>query len=211
MDRGVIAQFLRVFRLAYNRGLVSGAEGNGSVKTEEGIYITRSGASKGLMEPEDVILIDEKGNVLEGSGEPSSELPLHLKLYETLPDLGAIVHAHPPFSTAYTILEERFPLEALAEIFIATRGVSLVPYAPPSSEELAVLVADAASESDIFLLMRHGVVSIGGSLLEAYTRLEALEATIRVMMIARSAGNISYLKKEEIEELKKVREKFFES
>ncbi len=206
MKRDIVGDFLRVFRLAYNRGLISGTEGNGSVKTDEGFLITRSGVSKGMMEPDDILLVDETGKVREGEGKPSSEIRVHLSLYRALPDLRAVVHTHAPYSVAYSLLEDRFPLTSVSELFLVSKGLEMVPYAPPSSERLARNVASVAEGNDLFILEKHGTVSLGHTLFEAYLRTESLEQTMMMTMIGKAAGRLSNLSEEDIRELRKARQ-----
>ncbi|RMG60487.1 MAG: class II aldolase/adducin family protein [Deltaproteobacteria bacterium] len=204
-DRGKIIEIIRVFRLAAARGFVSGTEGNGSIRTEEGIYVTRSGVSKGLLEPEDVLLVGEDGKLIDGEGDPTSELPTHLEIYRVRPDVRAVFHAHPPYSTAYTLLEEKFPLREVAELLLVAGEVPVVPYALPSSRDLADKVSGYAGESDVLLLERHGVIGLGSSILDAYLKVEMTESVLKTMMIARQVGKTTPLPEEEVERILHMR------
>ena len=97
-------EIVRVGHRLWQRGLVGGAEGNVSVRLDASrILTTPSGACKGFLAPGDLLVTDPDGGVLSGAGRPSSELRMHLRIYRLRPDVGAVVHAHPPTATGFAI------------------------------------------------------------------------------------------------------------
>ena len=107
LDTRLREELCQVCRLLYDRGYVVGHDGNVSVRLGEGcLLITPSGVSKGRLEPDMLVVCDLEGRVLEGDRYPSSEMAMHLLIYQERPDVGAVVHAHPPVSTAFAIRQK---------------------------------------------------------------------------------------------------------
>jgi len=183
-------------------GLVTGHEGNLSLRTREGIYTTPSGRFKEDLRPEDIVLVDEEGKVLEG-GRPSSELPMHLAIYRARPDVRAVVHAHPPYTLALEITGHDFSEVHLVEAALFLGEIKLVPFAVPGTEEVPEKLAPFLSEGQIFVLSRHGAVTLGKSLDEALNLMCILEKVSRVVWLAKALeGDVAPLSPEELERLK---------
>ena len=88
----------------YAHGFVAANDGNISVKVGENeFYCTPTGVSKGSLTPDMIIKIDAEGNKIEGNLNPSSEIKMHLRVFRERPDVNAVVHAHPPVATAFTV------------------------------------------------------------------------------------------------------------
>ena len=173
-------ELCRVCRLLYDRGYVVGQDGNVSLRTEEGILITPSGVSKGRMEPDMLVLCDLDGNVLRGDRHPSSEMAMHLQVYRDRPDVNAVVHAHPPVSTAFAVC--RRPLEEayLIETVIGLGQVPVAPYALPSTREVPESIRPYLADHNALLLANHGALSWGRDLWQAFDRMEMLEHTAKI-------------------------------
>ncbi|RME25805.1 MAG: class II aldolase/adducin family protein, partial [Deltaproteobacteria bacterium] len=189
----------------WQRGLVSGSEGNISVKLPDGrLLVTPSGVSKGFMEPGQVVLCDKSGRPLEGSN-PTSELPLHLEVYRRRPDVGAVVHAHPPCATAFAAA--RMDLEScfLPEAVVLLGRVSCAEYATPWTDELAASIRPYVERSDAVLLANHGAVTWADSLELAWQKMETLEATARIELCGRMLGGVRQLESERIDRLTDLR------
>lgn len=163
-------------------GLLAGCDGNISFRREDGtIVITPSGVSKGHMKPDDLLILDSDGNVLKGTGKPSSETSLHVLAYKVRPDVKAIVHAHPIVVTAVTVAGLPFPSDIVTEgALVLGSSVPTVPYAAPGSLQLAAACAEYAKKNNVFLLERHGAVALGSDLKEALNRMETLEAVAKI-------------------------------
>lgn len=201
IDR-VRAEIVAVGRRLWRRGLVAGGEGNVSVRLEnDRLLTTPTGACKGFLEPADLVVTDLGGRPLGGSGRPSSELRMHLRIYALRPDVGAVVHAHPPTATGFAIAGQ--PLdECVVPEVIATLGqVPIVPYATPSTEEVADRVADYAPTHDALLLANHGAVTYAATLDAAIDRMESIEQAARSLLVARTLGSVRRLSREEVDRL----------
>mgnify|MGYP005865630681 CR=1 FL=1 len=168
-------------RRMYAAGLVAAYGGNASAWAGSAVLITPSGTAMDEVEPEALLLVDERGRVLEGDGEPSSELRLHLAIYEAVPGAGGIVHCHPPAATAFASLGEGIRAVSLE----GEKILGHIPIAPPlphASAELAEAVARLARDSRVVLLPAHGLVARGDTVAQALRWAELAEEMARVAL-----------------------------
>ncbi len=166
-------------------GLIVGSEGNLSLRTNQGIFTTPSGRFKEDLQPEEIILVDETGKVLEG-GRPSSELPMHLAIYRVREDVKAIVHAHPPYTLALELAGHDFSELHLAEAALFLGQIRVVPFAVPGSEELPAKLLPVLDGGKVFVLSRHGAVTLGRNLEEALNLMCILEKVSQVTWLAKN-------------------------
>jgi L-fuculose-phosphate aldolase len=157
-------------------GLVVGTSGNVSARTPDGnVLVTPSGLDYAILEPEDVVLVDLDGKMLEGSFEPSVETPMHTGIYRARPEAGGIVHTHSRYSTTLACLNwEILPIHYMLAVL---------------SEEGRVPIAEYAT------------IAIGASVSEAYARTELLEEMAEIYYRARVAGEPVLLTPEQIAEV----------
>ncbi|MDR3555152.1 MAG: class II aldolase/adducin family protein, partial [Syntrophobacteraceae bacterium] len=148
------------------------------------ILITPGGVSKGEIAPEEIAKTGMEGTLLEGPLKPSSEIRMHLLVYRTRPDVSAIVHAHPPMATAFTIAGFPFDSKVLPEVWLMLGKVPLAPYATPATEEVARSIEPHVADSRAILLERHGAVTFGRDLAEASMRMEKLEHCAKTLFYA---------------------------
>ncbi|SFM66578.1 class II aldolase/adducin family protein [Thermodesulforhabdus norvegica] len=211
IDKDGLDEIILVGKKLYERGLVSATDGNISVrKNDDEILITRSGVCKGELSAEDILVVSTSGDVLTGRGKPSVELPMHLGIYSVRKDVRAIVHAHPPVLTALTMTGVNFNSAWLPEVWLSVGPVPTVPYAPPSSKELADQVTRLITNCNALLLERHGSITVGRNLSEAYYRTEKLEHAALVgvftaIVSGKLPGPLDQEKLRELERLFSVR------
>jgi L-fuculose-phosphate aldolase len=199
-------EIVRVCRRLYERGLISGGEGNVSaLLDDETILVTPAGASKVELGESDLVVVDHGGNHVAGSGRASSELGMHLRIYARRPDVRAVVHAHPPVATAFAVTGEDLMAPVLPEIVVLVGGVPLVPYATPGSPALADAIEPFLRLHDAFLMANHGATSFGSTLSLAHQRMESIEHAARIIFSARALGHISLLTDEQRHELLALR------
>jgi L-fuculose-phosphate aldolase len=176
---------IRVCRKLEGRGLIAASDGNVSVRAgEDSILITPSGVSKAEMEPEEIAKTSMQGKLLEGLIKPSSEIQMHLQVYRMRPDVSAIVHAHPPAATAFTLAGYPFNSKVLPEVWMMLGKVPVAPYATPSTDEVPRSIEPYVMESRAILLRRHGALTFGGSLMEACMRMEKIEHCAKILFYA---------------------------
>src|SRR5215216_2803041 len=162
--RGEIA---RVARQMSASGLVPTTSGNVSARTPEGnVLITPSGLAYDVLEPEDMVLVTLDGEALEGTLEPSSEVPMHTGLYRSKPHVGGVVHTHAPYATTLSCLGLEIPPVHYLLAALSEEGrVPLAPYATYGTEELAGYASDALGDShSVCLLQNHGTIAVGETL-----------------------------------------------
>lgn len=176
---------------AYERGLVPGVSGNLSVRVPGAprVIIKATGMALGDMTPADTLVIDLEGNPVEDgtSRRPSKERWFHCAIYRYRPDVGAVVHLHPPHAVAFAALHTLPPmLTGAARAFLAGKTV-LIPPAPSGSRELAGMVGDAFRNPEILaaILAEHGTVTVGADLHSAFYLSEYLEDAARTACLVR--------------------------
>jgi len=201
-------EIVEVCRHIYEKGFVAANDGNVSVLLEDGrVLITPTGVSKGFINPEDLAVVNLDGEVLSEEHRPSSELPMHLYIYKNRPDVRAVVHAHPLYSTGFAVAGIPLDKNVLAEVVLTLGAVPLVEYGTPSTDELPTAMGEYIRRADAFLLANHGVVTIGRNLLETFWKLERVEHFAQISFIARLLGGERLLSREEVEKLTQLRRK----
>lgn len=169
------------------KGILTATDGNVSVRLGEAILVTPSGCCKGLLEESDLALVLPDGTVAAG-GRPSSELALHRAIYARRPDAAAVVHAHPPYATAFAVAGIALDRPILSEAVLALGDVPVVPYATPTRDDLARSIEPWIGEHDALLLAHHGAVTVGGDLRSAALLMETLEHVARIDWLSRALG-----------------------
>lgn len=196
-----------IARLVYDKGLVAGTDGNVSVRiTGDRLLISPSGSCLGMLEPGDLVLIDFSGRVITGRGKPSSERWMHISAYSERPDVAAVIHAHPPATVAFTVVGVEMDPCALPEVILAFGRVPVTAYATPATTEGATVVRDLIKRHDALVLDRHGSITVGKDLREAFFKLEKLEHGAHTMLLAHQLGQARRLPPEEIAKLGALRE-----
>ena len=191
----------------YQRGFIAGTEGNVSaLEAPDRLWITPSGAHKGLLHAADLLLIDLQGQVLFGAGKPSSETLMHLALYRARPDIRAVVHAHPPMATSLTVAGCRLEPPLLPEAVVALGEVPTVPYQMPTTWQFAQAVGAAMGHAEAALLENHGSVAVGASLQAAFNNMETVERAAQILCLAKLLGHVHPLSPEAVTALQALRQ-----
>ena len=195
-----------VGKLLYDRGYVAANDGNLSLKVEpDRLLVTPSGVSKGRLTPDMLLVTDMEGNVLEGNRHPSSETKMHLAVYRGRPDVGAVVHAHPPVSTAFAVCRRGMETPYLSELVTGLGAVPCTPsFAMLSTDEVPRSVEPYLADHCAVLLANHGALTWGEDLWEAFDRMETVEHTAKILLNARLMGDPVALTQEETAELRSM-------
>ena len=193
----------QVGKLLYDRGYVAANDGNISVKAgADRLLITPSGVSKGRMTPDMLLVTDLDGHVIEGDRHPSSEGKMHLEVYRRRPDVKAVVHAHPPVSTAFAVCRRGLETHYLSELVAGLGRVPCTPsFAMLSTDEVPQSIRPYLADCNALLLANHGALAWGGDLWEAFDRLETVEHTAKIVLNARLLGGGVPLTEEEVARL----------
>ena len=176
---------------AYARGLVGGSGGNISVRIpgREEFLISATGVSLGVIAPATMVRVSLQGEVLEahGSCRPSKETGFHACVYRLRPQVGAVVHLHPPFATAFAVRGKEIPLVTDGAMLMLNR-IPVVGHAPSGSKELHRIVEEGLlryPEAKVVLMERHGMFSMGADLTMAYNLADLVEDTAKIALLAR--------------------------
>ncbi len=184
-------ELARTMEHIYSHGMTTTSGGNMSVIDSLGnIWITPSGTDKGSLKPDEVVCVAPEGT-FEGPLKPSMEYPLHRAVYNSRPDIRALIHAHPPMLTSFSIVH-RLPDTSVAGVWLGTCGTAgYAGYATPGSEAMGENVASEFRKGHNAVIMEnHAVVTGGKDMAEALARLEALEICARTIHAAGSFGEI---------------------
>jgi L-fuculose-phosphate aldolase len=196
-------------RMLHNQGFVAATDGNLSIRLDhERVLVTPTGVSKGMMDPEDMVVVDLDGNKLSGNNNPSSEIAMHLTIYQMRPDVGAVVHAHPCTATAFASAGIALDQPLCSEIVITLGAVPLAPYATTGTHELSDSLAPYIPAHNAILMANHGVVTYGRDLRQAYLRMEAVEHYAKIVLAARQLGTARSLNDHQLEELFQARSRY---
>lgn len=196
-------QIVRAAGLMHGRGLIAGYDGNISARVApDKLVCTPSGVNKGFLEDRDLVVVDLDGKVLRGKTEPSSEILMHLMVYRRRDDVFSVVHAHPPHCVAATLVGLSLATPAIPEAAFMLGAVPTAPYSTPGTTEVPDSIEPYIATSNAILLERHGSLTVGSSVAEAYDRLEALEHVAQVLFLARNLGDVAPLTPEQLERLK---------
>ena len=185
-------------------GLVVGTSGNVSARTPDGnVLVTPSGLDYAVLEPEDVVLVDPYGKMLDGSFEPSVETPMHTGIYRARPEADGIVHTHARYSTTLACLNwEITPVHYMLAVLSDEGRVPVARYATYGTEELARNASEVLGRSHGACLLRnHGTIAVGASVGEAYLRAELMEEIAEIYYHARVAGEPVLLTPDELVEV----------
>ncbi len=203
-DRALREEVARVAKRLIASGLVTGTSGNVSARTPEGdLLVTPSGIDYEELGPEDVVLVDVEGNVIEGSLEPSSETPMHTGIYRARGEVGAVVHTHSIYATTLACLGWPIPPVHYMLTTLSDDGrIPIAPYTTYGTEELAGYASDALGETgNACLLQNHGTITVGESPGEAFSRTIVLEEMAEIYYRARVAGGPILLSRAQVAEV----------
>lgn len=204
------AALCEVGRRLWLRGLVASTEGNLSARLEgQRILATPSGVSKGFLTPDMLVVCDLNGQPLPGQQRrPSSEMNMHMTVYRNRPEVGGVVHAHPPTATGFATAGLGLEKCVHPEMIIVLGGVPLAPYALPSSQDLGDSFLPWLPTHDAFLLANHGAIAIGSDVFNALFKMEAIEQFAKISLTARMLGGENELSPVQVRELEGLRAKF---
>ena len=201
-------QMVAIGKRVYDKGLVAATDGNLSHRLAgDRVLISPSGFCLGEMQPTDLVVVDLAGRHLTGPHTPTSELPLHLTAYRIRPEISAVVHAHPPTANAFSFAGESLEQCVIPEVVVGFGTIPTTAYATPSSEEGAQVISDLIRDHDGLILQRHGVVTVGKCLRDAYYKLEKIEHAAHITLMARLLGKVIPLSENELHRLGQVSER----
>jgi L-fuculose-phosphate aldolase len=201
-------QICEIGRRMYNRNMLAANDGNISVKISPTEWLcTPTGVSKGFMTPEFICKVNEKGDLIQKKGDfrPSSEIKMHMRIYEKRKDVTAVVHAHPAYATSFAIAGIPLTQPIMPEAVIMLGCVPIAAYGTPSTYEIPDNVEKYLPYYDAVLLESHGALSWSVDLLSAYYKMESLEFYAELLFKAKLLGGPKEFNRTQIERLYELR------
>ncbi len=203
-------EMVRIGRLMWERGLVAATDGNLSARLgSDRLLVTASGLSKGFLSTDDLVVIRLDGEPVSfyrGRGlRASSEISMHLEVYRQRPDVHAVVHAHPPLATAFSIAGVSLARCVIPEVIVTLGGIPTAEYATPGTLEVPESIRLAIRDHDALILAHHGSLTVGSTLWQAYLRLEKVEHTAQITLTAQQLGQVRTLSSPDVEKLAEKR------
>ncbi len=204
------AEIVRLGRLLHTKGFVAAMDGNLSARVNGGMILaTPTCISKGMMEPDDLVLVDLKGNKVEGKREVSSEIQMHALIYHMRPEIRGIVHAHPPTATGFAAAGMALDQALVSEIVVALGSIPLANYGTPGTPELLEALEPFIPGHQAILMANHGAVTYAEDLLHAYMHMETVEHFAKICLVAHMLGRQELLSEENVDKLRAARKKYF--
>ncbi len=195
--------------MLHHKNMLAACDGNISYRLDDNaILITPSGKPKFLLEEDDIAVVDIDGTVI--NGKPSSETLMHLEVYRMRPDARAVIHAHPPTAVAYSIAHpdaNEIPGSSFSELILAVGTLPIVPFQVPGSLEMGTALHPFIKDHKVMVLARHGALSFGEDLIEAYNGMERLEHCCEILLKAEKFGAVTELDEKTIDQLRVMRKK----
>lgn len=191
---------ITLIRRSYRQGLFTATQGTYSVRLSDGSFlITPYDQDRAYLEEDDLVRV--KAGMKEQGKTPSRAVLLHQKMYEMHPDICAILQAHPLHAMAFTVTDAVFDPRTIPESYILLRDVKRIPYGQNYVDHEGTAKAFGIACPAV-LLENDCVIVTGGSLLQAFDRLEVMESTAHSIINASALGDIVHISGEEIDALK---------
>lgn len=179
-------------------GLISLSGGNVSMRLPNGqILVTPSGLSYEGMKAKDIIVVDIKGNRIEGVLRESVDTVALLYIYENMPEVYAIIHTHQPYATAVGLLGDVFPAAVTTLANVTLGPVNVAPYCSAASLDMGVQTVKYIGERRAVILKHHGVIAIGKDLREALYAAVYMEDAAKTYLAAKAAGETTIMTEEQ--------------
>ena len=206
LESSLRADIVEVGRRMYAREYTDSNAGNISVRLgDDRLLMTPKSVCKGFMTPDMMCITDLDGRKLQGDRDPSTEMLMHLAVYQQRPDVRAVVHAHPPTATGFAVAGIALDRAVLAEVLTTLGSIPIAEYATPSTSELPEAVRKYISAHDGMLLANHGALTVGPDLFAAYYKMETIEHFAKVSLVARLLGRENLITRQEVERLQELR------
>ncbi len=195
-------------RRLYEKGYIVSSDGNISARFDEGrLIVTPSGLCKGTLSVEDLCVCDMEGRKISGRLGPSSEIGMHLFLYRERPDIKAVVHAHPPTATGFSVAGMPLTDCVLPEVVITLGSIPTADYGTPGGPEISEPIRKYVKDYDAYLLESHGATTVGSDVMNAYFKMETLEHFARILFVARQLGGVNVLNQDQVHKLLQIRKR----
>ena len=208
-ERELRDDIVRIGQLVYQKGWVAANDGNISIRLgPDRVLCTPTGVSKGMMQPEDLIVCDMQGRKVEGARERTSEIMMHLTIYGLRADVLGVVHTHPPVATGFAAAGRALNQAILPEVVVNLGCIPLAAYGLPGTPALSESIAPFVPSYDAILLANHGAVCYGEDVWKAYFKMETLEHYARIALVTELLGGPNLLPRAEVDKLIDARTRY---
>ncbi len=180
--------------------LISLSGGNVSLRIGDFVLITPSGMGYEELEPEDIVVVDLEGNVVEGARRPSVDTIGLLHIYKSLPEVTSVIHTHQVYATAAGLFTDELPAVVTTLVNATLGPVKVAPFSSAASLDMGVKSVDYLNGKRAVILKHHGVITVGGSLKEALYAAIYLEDAAKTYCVARTIGIPPEMNEEQIQE-----------
>jgi len=205
------SKVVAICRRLFEKDYVSATAGNISVRLASGLFLsTPSNMSKADLKDDDIVTVTIEGQKRFGKRKPSSEFQMHRRIYEQRPDVGAVVHAHPPTATGFACAGIPLDQPIHSEAVLALGKIPLTPYGTPGTREVPDSLM-CCLDKNALLLANHGVVTYGKDLDQAYGFMEVVEHYAKICLVTRILGQQKTLSPDEVKKILGLRSAYFGS
>lgn len=199
----------RLGKRLYKLGFTPGTSGNLSVRLDSKfILATPTGVSKSMLSKEDMVIIDLDGKQYSGSRKVTSEIGMHLAVYNGRSDVSAVVHSHPPIATAFACAGRALDQPLCSEAIMTLGAVPLARYATTGTDEVADSLAEFIPDHEAILMANHGVVTYGKTLMDAFMKMETVEHFAQITLVVGQLGSASPIQKDKLAALLDARTRY---
>lgn len=212
VEKELRKQLVLFSRCLSRMGFTPGTSGNLSVRLDhERLLVTPTGVGKSFIKSTDILIVDRHGRRLAGTRNVTSEIGMHLVVYNQRPDVRAVIHTHAPIATSFACSGKGLD-EILCQEAVMTVGtVPLAKYATTGTAEVSASLMPYLRDHDAVLLANHGVVSYGKSLEDAFMKMETVEHLAHVALIAHQLGSARPLSREQVERLHHAKDVYLQN
>jgi L-fuculose-phosphate aldolase len=208
-ERELRQDIIEIGRIVWQKGWIASNDGNITIRLDENrVLCSPTGVCKGMMHPEDLIIVDMEGRKLEGRLQGTTEIAMHLAVYNLRPDVKSVLHAHPPVATGFATAGRPLNLALLPEVIIGLGCVPLAGYGLPGTPELIEPILPLIPNYDALMMGNHGVVSYGEDVYKAFFRMETVEHFARITLVAELLGGPTVLPRGEVQKLVDARQRY---
>jgi L-fuculose-phosphate aldolase len=186
------------------KGLVAGPGGNISARDGEFVYLSPSGFFLDEIKEDQWVKVNLKTGEIFSDLRPTCEISMHLGIYVERKDINAVIHTHPPITVGLISSGVKFRPFFPDYVAILGRDVPVIDYVPPAGEEIRKAVCKEIRKVNVVLLKNHGVVAVGESIKEAYTRSLIVEEAAKSIFVGILMGRLKYFNRKEIEQIEKL-------
>ncbi|HHY42498.1 MAG TPA: hypothetical protein GX514_06595 [Thermoanaerobacterales bacterium] len=188
----------------YHLVTLSGGNVSGRDQKTGYIAITPSGLEYENLVPEDIIIIDKNGSVVDGKLKPSVDSEAHLYIYENMPNINSVIHTHSTFASCFAVLNEKIPVITTTLANAVGGEVSVARYTPVGSKGMGPEIVKALGDNLACLLENHGIICVGRSVKEALTAAVMLEDVAKIYFLARTIGEPQILPETEVKKARNL-------